>query len=51
MAAVRLSEIMASSGDQITSIDLNPVMVGVKGEGVTIVDALVERNLRPVAAQ
>jgi acyl-CoA synthetase (NDP forming) len=51
VAAVRLSEIMASSGDQITSIDLNPVMVGVKGEGVTIVDALVERNLRPLVAR
>ena len=47
IAAMRLSEIMAASGDQILSIDLNPVMVGARGEGVTIVDASIERNLRP----
>jgi acyl-CoA synthetase (NDP forming) len=51
VAAVRLSEIMASSRDQIASIDLNPVMVGVRGEGVTIVDAVIERNLRPLVVR
>ena len=28
------------------SIDLNPVMIGRQGEGVVMVDALIERNCR-----
>lgn len=51
LAAVGLSEVIASSGDQITSIDLNPVLVGAKGEGVVIVDALVERKLLRMGTQ
>lgn len=43
-AAVRLGDIIAGSAGQIASIDLNPVIVGAKGEGVVIVDALVERG-------
>jgi acyl-CoA synthetase (NDP forming) len=43
---VRLGELALASGDDLASIDLNPVLVGVEGEGVVIVDALVERNVR-----
>jgi acetate---CoA ligase (ADP-forming) len=42
-AAVRLGAIIMDGADVIASIDLNPVMVGRKGEGIVIVDALVER--------
>ncbi len=40
-APVRLGQIAAAAG-QLASVDLNPVMVGAAGEGVVIVDALVE---------
>lgn len=43
-AAVRLGRIMATYQDLVASIDLNPVMVGPEGEGLRIVDALVERR-------
>jgi acyl-CoA synthetase (NDP forming) len=47
--AVRLGQIISAFKDQIASIDLNPVMVGPKGTGVLIVDALIERHRRPAA--
>lgn len=40
--AMRLGEIMLAAGGKIASIDLNPVMVGAKGEGAAVADALVE---------
>jgi hypothetical protein len=42
-AAIGVGRLIAASKGRIASIDLNPVMVGAKGEGVVIVDALVER--------
>jgi len=42
-AAVRLSQIIAAGVGQIASIDLNPILVGERGEGIAIVDALVEQ--------
>jgi acyl-CoA synthetase (NDP forming) len=42
-AALRLGALIASAQDRIASIDLNPVMVGAKGTGVVVADALVER--------
>jgi acyl-CoA synthetase (NDP forming) len=42
-AAVRLGQIMMSATG-IASIDLNPVMIGARGERSLIVDALVERR-------
>ena len=42
-AAVALGEIMLSAEDRIASIDLNPVLVRSRGEGLIVVDALVER--------
>jgi hypothetical protein len=44
-SVVRLGQIMVAAGGQITSIDLNPVMVGATGEPMAIVDALVERAI------
>ena len=46
MAIVRLGEVVLACGDELASIDINPVLVGPAGDGVLIVDALVERNLR-----
>ena len=42
-AAIGVGRLIAGAKGRIASIDLNPVMVGAKGEGVVIVDALVER--------
>jgi len=42
-AAVRLAEIMLSAEGRIASVDLNPVLVRARGEGLVVVDALVER--------
>ncbi len=42
-AAVGVGRLIAAAKGKIASVDLNPVMVGAKGEGVVIVDALVER--------
>lgn len=42
-AAVRLGDLIVDGSGRIASVDLNPVLVGAVGEGVTIVDALVER--------
>lgn len=43
-AAVRMGSLALALGDSLASIDANPVMVGARGEGVWIVDALVERS-------
>ena len=40
---LRLAAIIAGAGGRIASIDLNPVLVGAAGQGLTIVDALIER--------
>jgi hypothetical protein len=42
-AAVRLGEIIMGARTEIASIDLNPVIIGPLGAGITIVDALIER--------
>jgi acyl-CoA synthetase (NDP forming) len=42
-AAVGVGRLIAAAKGKIASVDLNPVMVGAKGEGDVIVDALVER--------
>jgi hypothetical protein len=46
---VRLSRFAAACGEKIAEIDLNPVMVLPKGQGVRIVDALIvpENRHRP----
>ena len=45
-AALRLGAIIASAKGAIASIDLNPVLVGAAGQGITVLDALVERATR-----
>ena len=40
--AVRVGLLMVAAQGQIASLDLNPVMLGAAGEGVVVVDALVE---------
>jgi acyl-CoA synthetase (NDP forming) len=42
-AALKLGALIASAEDRIASIDLNPVMVGARGTGIVVADALVER--------
>ena len=37
---------IVGAGQSIASIDLNPVIVGAEGEGLVVVDALVERAPR-----
>lgn len=49
-AAVRLGEIIMGGRAEIASIDLNPVIIGPLGAGVTIVDALIERAATERAA-
>ncbi len=43
-ATVRLGEIAAANAAAIVSIDVNPVLVGRRGEGVLAADAVVERS-------
>jgi acyl-CoA synthetase (NDP forming) len=43
-AALRLAAIIAGAKGRIASIDLNPVMVGAAGQGITVLDALIERS-------
>ncbi|HKF70365.1 MAG TPA: acetate--CoA ligase family protein [Stellaceae bacterium] len=43
-AALNLGNLIASAQGRIASIDLNPVMVGAKGTGIVVADALVERR-------
>jgi len=40
--AVTVGQVIASARGRIASLDLNPVMVGARGTGVRVVDALVE---------
>ena len=44
-AVVGVGALMAASQGEIVSIDLNPVIVRSAGEGVVVVDALIERRL------
>lgn len=44
---VRLSRFAADHEDVIDQIDLNPVIVHAKGDGVTVVDALIVKQQRP----
>ena len=41
---VRLSQFAADHADEIAEIDLNPVIVHAKGQGVSIVDALIVKQ-------
>ena len=44
---VRLSQFAADHADDIAAIDLNPVIVHARGNGVSVVDALiVKRDIR-----
>jgi acyl-CoA synthetase (NDP forming) len=43
---MRLSQFAADHADDIAEIDLNPVIVHEKGQGVSIVDALIVRRTR-----
>ncbi|HLJ19852.1 MAG TPA: acetate--CoA ligase family protein, partial [Stellaceae bacterium] len=45
-AALKLGTLIASAEGRIASIDLNPVMVGARGAGIVVADALVERATR-----
>jgi acyl-CoA synthetase (NDP forming) len=45
-ATVQLGRIIAGSNGEIVSIDANPIMVRAAGQGVVVVDALVERASR-----
>jgi acetate---CoA ligase (ADP-forming) len=47
---VRLSHFAADHADDIAEIDLNPVIVHAKGQGVSLVDALIVKQ-QPRAAQ
>ena len=42
-AALKLGAIICSAQGRIAAIDINPALVDAEGQGVTIVDALVER--------
>ena len=41
---VRLSQFAADHADTVAEIDLNPVIVHARGQGVTIVDALIVKR-------
>ena len=43
---VRLSHFAADIADEIAEIDLNPVIVHARGQGVSIVDALIVQTNR-----
>ena len=43
-AALKLGVLIASAEGRIASIDLNPVMVGARGAGIVVADALAERG-------
>lgn len=43
-ATVALGRVIVSARDTIRSIDVNPLVVGARGEGAWVVDALVERG-------
>lgn len=44
-AVVGVGALMTGSNGEIASVDLNPVIVRSAGEGVVVVDALIERSL------
>ncbi len=46
---VRLSHFAADHADDIAEIDLNPVIVHAKGQGVSVVDALIVKQSSPSA--
>ena len=46
---VRLSQFAADHADDIDAIDLNPVVVHPRGEGVSVVDALILKRDREPA--
>jgi len=48
-AMVKLSQLAADHADAIAGIDLNPVIVHAKGDGVTVVDALILKTGAPQA--
>ena len=50
-AVVGVAAAMTESHGAIRSIDLNPVMVRSEGEGVVVVDALIERSTGDVHRQ
>jgi acyl-CoA synthetase (NDP forming) len=43
-AAVRLGDMVAAPGSRLRSVDLNPVLVRPRGQGVDVVDALIEQS-------
>ena len=47
---VRLSHFAADHADDIAEIDLNPVIVHAKGQGVSVVDALIVKQHAATAA-
>jgi acyl-CoA synthetase (NDP forming) len=44
---VKLSQFAADHADDIAEIDLNPVIVHNKGDGVSVVDALIIKRRQP----
>jgi len=48
---VRLSQFAFDHADEIAEIDLNPVLVHARGDGVSVVDALIVRRSAADAAQ
>ncbi len=44
---VRLSQFAADYAEEIAEIDLNPVIVHPKGQGVSVVDALIVKQSPP----
>ena len=48
---VKLSQLAAAHVDDIAEIDLNPVIVHAKGDGVTVVDALVLKSGAPTQSR
>ena len=48
---VRLSQFAADHADAIAEIDLNPVIVHAKGQGVSLVDALIVKQPQRSATQ
>jgi len=41
---VRLSQFAADHADDIAAIDLNPVIVHTRGDGVSVVDAVIVKR-------
>ena len=44
---VKLSQFASDHADDIAEIDLNPVIVHGKGDGVSVVDALIVKRAQP----